>query len=76
MQAPCPSIIPHLSAITQLSADGSSLPFSSYVNGCGPPAIAASTEGIVFAGVNLNHHAEVEAFRTGPRSHQPPPLRH
>jgi hypothetical protein len=43
--------IPQSGAVAELSADGSSLLFSTYLNMCGAPALAVSPGGNLFAGV-------------------------
>ncbi len=42
------------SAIARLSADGSTLQFGTYLDTCGVPAIAAASDGSLYAGVAPN----------------------
>ena len=44
------------SAIAQLSADGSTLQFASYLDACGVSGLALAPDGSVYAGASLNSH--------------------
>ncbi len=44
------------SAIAQLSADGSTLQFASYLDDCGVSGLALAPDGSIYAGVSLNSH--------------------
>jgi uncharacterized protein (TIGR03437 family) len=63
------------SAIAKLSADGSALQFATYLDDCGPPAIAVAADGSIFAGVS-----SVPCSSTGPAgvlhltTANPPPI--
>ncbi len=47
-------LIPQWGGVAKLSADGSSLLFSTYLDMCGAPALAVSPGGSLFAGVGAN----------------------
>jgi hypothetical protein len=72
----CLAPVPRLGAVSQLSPDGSTLLFSTYVSACGALPIATPSQAVVFAGENLPPHAEVEALDTAPRQPPRPPVRH
>jgi hypothetical protein len=61
-------------AVAQLSADGSTLLFSTYVPMCGVPPFAVYPQEAIFAGINVAPHTSVQEFLTTPRPR--PPTRH
>jgi hypothetical protein len=53
-------LIPQWGGVARLSADGSALLFSTYVNMCGAPALAVPPTGTLFAGVSDGHASVLE----------------
>jgi hypothetical protein len=60
-------------AISQLSPDGSTLLFSSYVPMCGVPAFAVYPQDAIFAGIDVSPHTSFQEFLTTPHPRPAPP---
>jgi hypothetical protein len=69
-----PSCVTAGGAIAQLSADGSTLLFSTYVPMCGVPPFAVYPQEAIFAGINAAPHTSVQEFL--PTHHPRPPIGH